>query len=590
MVIRAYPYCHQLSAYCFNCQPLLWQPSQFGCQLQDGAPWRPQWQDGPHCNRCPLYIPLGARILSFFSLLPVPHLSTITKSPIRQPQNSASANTTNQQKQPPSKMAPPRHLKLTLPRKPPSSYTGSSASSSSSSSSPSALECDIPVPSVEHVDSADHTEHWVVHSSGSRANSVADIPATPPGLWGTPNPSEISAPTRTPSASRGHSLSDDETPRSLPSASPILAASPSGGEQEIKRAASEDDIWSASPRLPTRRSSVPVPGDDPAPSQSPSVSGPRVLGSTSSGRKRTRDVEDDGAGDRSSQRRRSVSPGHPSRRSSVSVSGDAPAPSPSPSVSGPRALGSTSSGSKRTRDAEDDGAGRSSQRRRTANSEPPPRQSSASIPSKPATSSSSSSSGPSSSHSASSSGERSRPLEGPLRPGLPYNSIMEGMMEVALAGFRPPEPAAAPSVPEPVVDPSDPAVDAAVTTDRAGAVDPVAAPAQPVALAVVAAVSIVDIAPAVGPAIAVAAAVANPVPLPDRAEARLRARIDAVFARCRGQPRAERFDMVSSSPPPPPTPSRNLSSLLLTLTQQRSLDAWLSREEKLQDLQDRARA
>ncbi|KFZ08641.1 hypothetical protein V502_09244 [Pseudogymnoascus sp. VKM F-4520 (FW-2644)] len=466
-------------------------------------------------------------------------------------------------------MAPPRHLKLILPRKPPSSYTDTdtdtSASPSPSPSSPSALECDIPVPSVEHVDSADRTEHWVFHSSGSRANSVADPPATP-HLWGSPNPSEISAPTRTPSASRGHSLSDDETTRSSPSASPILAASPSGGEQEIRRAASEDDIWSASPRLPTRRSSVSVPGDDPAPSQSPPISGPRVLGSTSSGRKRTRDAEDDGA-DRSSQRRRSVSPGHPSRRSSVSVSGDAPAPSPSPLVSGPRVLGSTSSGSKRTRDAEDDGAGRSSQRRRTANSEPPPRQSSASIPGKPATSSSSSSSGSCSSHSASSSGERARPLEGPLRPGLPYNSIMEGMMEVALAGFRPPVPAAAPSAPEPVVDPSGPAVDAAVTADHVGAVDPVAAPAQPVALAVVAAVNIVDIAPAVGPAIVVAAAaVANPVPLPDRAEARLRARIDAVFARSRGHPRAERCDM------------------------QRSLEAWLSREEKLLDFQDRERA
>ncbi|KFY82214.1 hypothetical protein V500_10723 [Pseudogymnoascus sp. VKM F-4518 (FW-2643)] len=469
-------------------------------------------------------------------------------------------------------MAPPRHLKLTLPRKPPSSYTDTDTdtdtSASLSPSSPSALECDIPVPSVEHVDSADRTEHWVFHSSGSRANSVADPPATP-HLWGSPNPSEISAPTRTPSASRGHSLSDDETTRSSPSASPILAASPSGGEQEIRRAASEDDIWIASPRLPTRRSSVSVPGDDPALSQSPPISGPRALGSTSSGRKRTRDAEDDGAGDTSSQRRRSVSPGHPSRRSSVSVSGDAPAPSPSPPVSGPRALGSTSSGSKRTRDAEDDGAGRSSQRRRTANSGPPPRQSSASIPGNPATPSSSSSSGSCSSHSASSSGERARPLEGPLRPGLPYNSIMEGMMEVALAGFRPPVPAAAPSVPEPVVDPSDPAVDAAVTADRAGAVDLVAAAAQPVALAVVAAVKIVDIAPAVGPATvaaAAAAAVANPLPLPDRAEARLRARIDAVFARSRGHPRAERCDM------------------------QRSLEAWLSREEKLLDFQDRERA
>ena len=109
---------------------------------------------------------------------------------------------------------------------------------------------------------------------------------------------------------------------------------------------------------------------------------------------------------------------------------------------------------------------------------------------------------------------------------------------------------------EPVVAPSDSAVDAAATTDRAGLVDLVAAPAQPVALAVVGVVNIVDIEPDVGPAAAVAvpvAAVANPGPLPDRAEVRLQARLDALFAKNRGRPRAERPAMVSSPVPPSAT-------------------------------------
>lgn len=133
-------------------------------------------------------------------------------------------------------------------------------------------------------------------------------------------------------------------------------------------------------------------------------------------------------------------------------------------------------------------------------------------------------------------------------------------MENALEFYKPPEPAvaaseagAAPSIPEPVVEPPTPAVDAAVVTDRVGSADLVAAPAQPVALAVVAAVNIVDIEPADGPAVAVetaveAAVAVNPGPLPDRAESRLQARIDALFARSRGRRRADRFAMVSSTP------------------------------------------
>ncbi|KFY45249.1 hypothetical protein V494_01044, partial [Pseudogymnoascus sp. VKM F-4513 (FW-928)] len=99
-------------------------------------------------------------------------------------------------------------------------------------------------------------------------------------------------------------------------------------------------------------------------------------------------------------------------------------------------------------------------------------------------------------------------------------------------------------------------------TDRAGAVvDLVAAPTLlPLALAVVEVVNIVDIAPAVGPAAVAAVTVANPVPVPDRAEARARSRIDALFAKSRSLSRAERSAMY------------------------RSLESWLSREELLMDL------
>ncbi|ELR01957.1 hypothetical protein GMDG_05130 [Pseudogymnoascus destructans 20631-21] len=385
-------------------------------------------------------------------------------------------------------MAPPPHLKLTLPRAPPSTYTGSSYTGSSSSSA-SVLDCDVPIPSIEHVDAADRTANWVVQSSGSRAGS----PGNPPRLSGSPAFTETSAPDRESSASRSRSLSDDHgSSRSSPSVVLISATSNPDGESEIKREAPGGSIWSASPRPPARRSSVSG-RSEPAPSQSPSVSGSGVLYPSSSGSKRSRDAEDDGGGERSSQRRRrSTSPGLSSRRSSAaSLPGDAsnPAPSQSPSVSGSRTLGSTPSGCKRSRDVEDDGAGdRSPQRRRTG-----------------------------------------------------------GFLEVVLATYPP----------EPVVTPSDSAVDAAGTTDPAGLVDLVAAPAQPVALVVVDAVNIVDIEPVVGPA----AAVANPGPLPDRAETRVQARLDALFAKSRGRPRAERSAL------------------------HRSLESWLSREELLLDLQ-----
>lgn len=183
-----------------------------------------------------------------------------------------------------------------------------------------------------------------------------------------------------------------------------------------------------------------------------------------------------------------------------------PAPLPAPSRSGSRVLYPASAGSKRSRDAEDVGAGeRSPQRRRTAST---------------------------------------------------------GLLE----------PAVTPSDPElVVVAPAEPAVDAAVTTDRAGSVNVVAVTALPVILAVVAVVNIVDIEPAAGladvaaPVAAVAnpvarpavVAVANPGPLPDRAEVRLQARLDALLAQSRDLPRAQRSAMVISSP-------NNLKSSFLT--------------------------
>ncbi|KFY10130.1 hypothetical protein V492_05182 [Pseudogymnoascus sp. VKM F-4246] len=398
-------------------------------------------------------------------------------------------------------MPPPRHLKLTLPRPPPSS--GSSYTGSTSSSSTGALDCDVPIPSIEQV-SADRTANWVVGSSGSRANS----PESGPRLSGSPALSENSAPARESSESRGHSHSDSGSgsPRPLPSASPIRTASPSDGEREITREASEDSVWSTSaPPPPFRRSaSGPSEPRELAPLPAPSRSGSRALYPASTGSKRTRDVEDVGAGERSPQRRcRSLSARLPSRRPSVSPAADAvdlPAPLMAPSAPGTRVLGSTRSGSKRSRDVEDVGAGeRSSQRRRTASTDLPP-----------------------------------------------------------------PEPAVAPSDPDLVSVASDPAVDAAVTTDRAGAVvDLVDAPTLlPLALAVVEVINIVDIAPAVGPAAVAAVAVANPVPVPvpDRAEARARSRIDALFAKSRSLSRAERSAMY------------------------RSLESWLSREELLMDL------
>ncbi|KAL5349976.1 hypothetical protein ACLOAV_005012 [Pseudogymnoascus australis] len=425
-------------------------------------------------------------------------------------------------------MAPPRHLKLTHPKKPLSSYSGSSFSSSSSPApaqapapapapvpapasdpAPDVPDCDNPLPTTEWVDSAERTEGWVWagQPNGSPANSPADTAAIPPRQSGAPAPAETSAPERSASAFRSRSLSAHGSPRPLPSAATIpAAAAPSDGERGIERKAPGGSIWSASPRPPARRAPVSVPDDAPAPSQSSSASGPRVLISISSGSKRSRDTGDDGAGGRSSQRRRrSFNPGRYSRRPSASVLGDEPASSPSPPVSGPRALGSTSSGSKRTRDVEDDGAGETSpQRRRTASAE--------------------------------------------LQPPRPSAS--------ASASAAPPDP-------EPVVEPPTPAVDAAVITDRVGSADLVADPAQPVALSVVAAVNIVDIEPADGPAVAVEAAVAvNPAPLPDRAESRLQARIDALFARNRGRMRADRSTM------------------------HRSLESWLSQQELIMDLRD----
>ncbi|KFZ01639.1 hypothetical protein V501_09899 [Pseudogymnoascus sp. VKM F-4519 (FW-2642)] len=430
-------------------------------------------------------------------------------------------------------MAPPRHLKLTLPRAPPSTYTGSSYTGSSSSSA-SALDCDVPVPSIEHVDAADRidrTANWVVQSSGSRAGS----PTPPPRLSGSPAFTETSAPGRESSASRSPSLSDDnDIPRPSPSASPIRAASNSDGEREIKREASGGGIWSASPRPLARRSSVSGPAK-PAPSQSPSISGSGALYPASLGSKRSRDVEDDGAGERSSQRRRrSTSPGFGPRLSPASLPGDTgkPAPSQSPPVSGSRVLGSTSSGCKRSRDVEDDGAGdRSPQRRRTGST----------LAADPASASGSRVLRPTSSG-----GRRSRIVE---LPGRCIGNSSDCCRAFGREACR---------------RPSGSAVDAAGTTDRAGLVDFVAAPAQPVALVVVAPVNIVDIEPAVGPAAAVAvpvAAVANPGPLPDRAEVRLRARIDALFASSRGRPRAQRSAMY------------------------RSLESLVSREERILDLQ-----
>ncbi|KFY99329.1 hypothetical protein V498_00844 [Pseudogymnoascus sp. VKM F-4517 (FW-2822)] len=468
-------------------------------------------------------------------------------------------------------MAPPRHLKLTHPKKSLSSYSGSSFSSSSSSSpapaqapapapapvpapasdpAPDVPDCDNPLPTTEWVDSAERTEGWVWagQPNGSRANSPVDTAATPPRQSGTPAPAETSAPKRSASAFRSRSLSAHGSPRPLPSAATIpAAAAPSDGERGIERKAPGGSIWSASPRPPARRAPVSVPDDAPAPSQSFSASGPRVLISISSGSKRSRDTGDDGAGERSSQRRRrSASHGRDSRRPSASVLGDEPASSPSPPVSGPRALGSTSSGSKRTRDVEDDGAGETSpQRRRTASAELQLRRSSAS------------GSGSGSSRSTSG-GERSRPA---------------------------------------------PAVDAAVLTDRVGSADLVAAPAQPVALSVVAAVNIVDIEPADGPAVAVEAAVeaavaVNPVPLPDRAESRLQARIDALFARNRGRMRADRSTMVTpiagilalaarahhGSPGSPGLKARLRNPRRRVHTDRWNL--WLSQQELIMDLRD----
>ncbi|KFX98296.1 hypothetical protein V490_02370, partial [Pseudogymnoascus sp. VKM F-3557] len=140
---------------------------------------------------------------------------------------------------PPTKMAPPRHLRLTLPRPSPSSYTGSTSSSSSSPLPPPVPDCDVPVPSVEHVDAADRTAAWI-----ASINS------------GTPALSENPVPARASSVSRGRSLSDNGIPRSSPSPTPIRTVSPSDGEREIKREASEDSIWSASPQLRARQ--IPV--------------------------------------------------------------------------------------------------------------------------------------------------------------------------------------------------------------------------------------------------------------------------------------------------------------------------------------------
>ncbi|OBT80603.1 hypothetical protein VF21_00449 [Pseudogymnoascus sp. 05NY08] len=387
-------------------------------------------------------------------------------------------------------MAPPRHLKLTLPRPPPSSYTASTSASSSSSSS--ALDCDVPVPSIEHVDAADRidrTANWVVQSSGSRAGS----PTPPPRLSGSPAFTETSAPERESSASRSPSLSDDiGIPRPSPSASPIRAASNSDGEREIKREPTEGSIWSASPRLPpARRSSVSGPCE-PAPSQSPSVSGSGVLCPASKGSKRSRDAEDDGAGERSSQRRcRSTSPGFGSRLPSASLPGDTgnPAPLLCPSAPGFRVLGSTSSGCKRSRDVEDVGAGdRSPQRRRTGST----------LAADPA----------------SASGSR---VLYPASPGSRRSRVVEvarpSFLEVVLA-----------------------------TPERPSFLDVVLATPVPAAAA----------SPAAAVAVPVAA-VANPGPLPDRAEVRLQARLDALFAKSRGRPRAERSALVSSHPPLPPS-------------------------------------
>ncbi|OBT59261.1 hypothetical protein VE04_00443 [Pseudogymnoascus sp. 24MN13] len=404
------------------------------------------------------------------------------------------------------------------------------------SSTASALDCDVPVPSIEHVDAADrHRPHGrrVAQSSGSRAGS----PTPPPRLSGSPAFTETSAPVRESSASRSPSLSDDnDIPRPSPSASPVRAASNSDGQHDIEPEAPGGGIWSASPRPLARRSSVSGPAK-PAP---PSISGSGALYPASLGSKRSRDVEDDGAGARSSQRRgRSTSPGFGPRLSPASLPGDTgkPAPSQSPSVSGSRVLGSTSSGGKRSRDVEDDGAGdRSPQRRWTGSI----------LAADPASASGSRVLRPTSSG-----GRRSRIVE-VARPSF---------LEVVLAT---PVTAVAPSVAKPVVAPSGSAVDAAGTTDYAGLVDFVAAPAQPVALVVVAPVKIVDLAPALGPAAAVAvpvAAVANPGPLPDRAEVRLRARIDALFASGRGRPRAQRSAMY------------------------RSLESLVSRDERILDLQ-----
>lgn len=472
---------------------------------------------------------------------------------------------------PPTKMAPLRHLRLTLPRPSLSSYTGST-SSSSSSPLPPVLDCDVPVPSVEHVDAANRTAAWIANINP-----------------GTPALSENPAPARASSVSRGRSLSDHGIPRSSPSATPIRTVSPSDGERETKREASEDSIWSASPQLRARQLPVSAPGE-PAPLSSPSAApGPRVLGSTRSGSKRSRDVEDVGAGERSSQRRRrSTSPGSgpSSGRSSASRTGQGkPVPLPSASVSGRRVLGSNSSGSKRTRDTEDVGAGDRSPKSRARSGLSPGQSSAAAIAVAPLPSGSAS--GPRVLRSNSSGGKRTRVAEhvgATLRPGLPHNSIMEGMMEVALGPFVPSmiggrkwrrnpadkggiEDILVPygithaeylasldsAVKKPVVDPSVPAIDAAVTTDRAGPVDPaLAAQPQSARLTVVDVVNIVDIAPAVGPAAAVTpvaivavAAAANPGPVPDRAETRVLARIDALFAKSRSLPRAERSRMVS---------------------------------------------
>lgn len=461
---------------------------------------------------------------------------------------------------------PPRHLTLTQrkPLPPPSSYTGSEEDDSEdgSSQSPDVPECDVPIPSIEHDPSVERTADWAVHSGGSRANSHADSPTPSPSDSGTPALSEILVPARVSTVSRGRSLSDNNgNTRPSPSASPILAGSCSDGEPEIKREASEHSFWSASPRPPVRQSSGSPSGlGEPAPLPTPSRSCSRVLYPASAGSKRSRDAEDVGAGERSSQRRRSLSDILDPRRSSVALYAEpgAPVPWPSSSASGPRVLGSTSSGSKRTRLVEDIGTGdRSSQRRRTASIGNPIRRSSASLPGGPGPASlpSSPASGSRVAGSTRSSSKRSRSVEDVNAGGRSPQR-----RRTASTGLL--EPAVAPSDPEIVVVPAEPAVDAAVTTDRAGSVDVVVAPALPVTLAVVAVVNIIDIEPAAGPADAAApvAAVANPVarpavvavvnpgPLPDRAEVRFQARLDVLFTQSRDLPRAQRSAMVSSFP------------------------------------------